>query len=251
MEEMKICKDGKLLETRWVYDEEKEEGEYITKDITDQAISRLFDVCTLEDGVTLKDIFLLLNTELDIFDAVLRNWTKEIVQEGLSQTEEKKNEYNPEEIEFLELYWYTYLDKSENIFGGFSRPSFHGIGWELKEDKMASWDKTHVEWPKGERIPWSLSFQSSKDLIHLPVKLNKTFPIYNEDVTDKVNYLYLLTKFEGAQYTLGNILYGIMWELSFHGGPEDRDSKGGELKDIAEKLKERDINTLPNFKFDE
>jgi len=237
-----LAKGGKLFQTSW----NSEIQDYETKEVTDQALRLLFEICELEQGVTLKDIFLLLNTELDIFNAVLGNWCKELVTEGLTQPQRLyTGQYDPDAIEYLELYWdfwYNASIKDGPCFRGYERPDLHGKGFELKEDLLHSWKNDDgtpaVEWPKGKRIPWSLSFQKTNDLINIPVKLDGTVSVYNDNLDDK-NWHEELMKFEGAGYTLGNILYGIVWELSFFGGPEDRNEKGDELKEISKELKER------------
>lgn len=233
-ESLKLTKGGKLVETKWVYDEAKKDGEYVARDVTDQAIRLMFDVVELEEGVTLKDLFLLMNTELDIFDAMIGNWCKEIVTEGLTKEPKQYGTYDSQEIEFLELYWNLWYDGKTPSFRGFSRPDLHGLGYVLQEDLMHSWGE--IEWPKGHRIPWSLSFQSSNKLINIPIKLASEVPVYNDNLDDKDNWHRVLTTYQGAEYTLGNILYGIIWELSFHGGPESRDEAGAELKELAKEI---------------
>ena len=39
--------------------------------------------CDLQEGVTLKDIFLLVSKNADFWDSLLGNWYREIVTEGL------------------------------------------------------------------------------------------------------------------------------------------------------------------------
>ena len=55
-EKLQIRKGGKLFETKWIYDKEKKEGHYEDRDVTDHAYRFLFDICDLEEGITLKDM---------------------------------------------------------------------------------------------------------------------------------------------------------------------------------------------------
>jgi hypothetical protein len=73
MEKLQIRKGGKLVDTRWIYDREKDQGEYQEFDVTDKAVRHLFDICYLAEDVTLKDLFLLLNTNLEQFDLIFGN----------------------------------------------------------------------------------------------------------------------------------------------------------------------------------
>lgn len=236
---LRISKGGKLIENEWVYDKEKEEGSYVDFDRTENAIRHLFDACELEEGITLKDVFLLLNTELDIFDSVLGNWCKEIVTEGLSKEPKiyDLSVYSPDQIEYLELYFTPGYESYEgkDSFYGFSRPDFHGVGVVLQEEKDF--------YKKGERIPWGISFTPANELINIPVKLNKEFTIYHS-ILSKPEYdgspdFGVIKRFNNPQYTLGHILNGIIWEMSFYGGPETRDGFNKELHDTKNELEER------------
>jgi hypothetical protein len=124
-EGLQIRKDGKLFKTRWVYDEAKEEGSWVATEVTERAVTLLFERCDVEDGVTVRDVFLLLNTELEIFDTIIGNWCKDIVTEGLKP---KGNNDFTDGIEFLELYWHIYKDSDydtkKSFFGGYLFPQF-------------------------------------------------------------------------------------------------------------------------------
>lgn len=240
MEKLTIKKGGKLVETKWVFDEKADEGSYQDFDKTDSALRYLFDTCELEEDVTLKDIFLLLNTELVLFDAVIGNWCKEIVTEGLTQPGKPYDlsKYDPEQIEYLELGYTPEYSKNKDegtCLYGFTRPDFGGVGVELKNDG----DMEH--WEKGQRVSWGISLTPANELINIPVKLSKEFTVYpsilNEDWDSRTRMQNPLAKFENPQYTLGNILHGIIWEMSFHGGPDSRQGFKESLDAQVEEIK--------------
>lgn len=236
---LRIAKGGKLIETDWVYDNEKEAGSYVDEDVTKLAIRRLFDPCTLEDGVSLRDIFELVNTELDIFDLVIGNWCKEIVTEGLTGTPKKVGYYDPAEIEYLTLgYYASYNSKKKNSFHGFHRPDFGGVGWKLKDNIYFDWNdpktgEKMIEHHKDTRINWGLSFTPANEIIDLYVILEPEMKIYEND-TDG-DYMSELHSFGEPEYTLGGIIQGIIYELSFHGGPVDR---SGTKEEIDQRLQQ-------------
>lgn len=243
-EKLEIRKGGQLIETKWVYDKDAKQGEYKEFDRTDNTITHIWDNCLLASDVTLRDIFLLLNTELEVFDAIIGNWCKEIVIEGLTQPAKVVGIYNPDEIEYLEITSSIFYDDGSEYgpsFHGHNKPSFGGVGFELKEDKLYDWNDSAtglpaIEWPKGERIPWGISFSKANDLIDLPVKLGDTVTVYNENInSDK--YHEVLTVYKGVTYTLGNILHCIIWEMSFHGGPDKRDEVSKELRETLINIK--------------
>lgn len=244
-EKLEIRKGGKLVETKWVYDRAKGEGEYVDKDVTDSALRRFFDLCELEEGVTLKDIFLLMNTELDVFDAVIGNWCKEIVTEGLTQPEKPYDLTDEEAIEFLELYWHVSYDDGSQFgpsFYGYHRADFHGIGIARTKDAYHDWvnadGSKDIMYKKGERTPWGISFTPANELINIPVILAKEFNVFNENTDAPIEkYNEIVATFKNPTFSLGHILHGIIWELSFHGGPDKRDDMKKEVFDIVDDIK--------------
>lgn len=225
-EKMEIRKGGNLVQTKWIYDEKKDVGSYQDIDRTDQAIQYLFERCELEEGVILKDVFLLLNSNIKCFDAVIGNWCEEIVTEGLTggSTPYNLGKYDPNQIEYLELYYSPQKVKEDGItqIVGFLRPDFHGVGVILQEDSDSETYK------KGDRINWGLSLSSADTLVNIPLKLNKKLIVldYMEDQRGKEK---VIGDFDNPEYELGNILYSIIWELSFHGSPKDREKFGKTL----------------------
>ena len=237
-EKLEIRKGGKLIETKWVYDKEAKQGSYVEFDRTDRAFRYLFEQCQLAPDVTLKDIFELLNSDIDVFDAVIGNWCEEIVTEGLTQPAKPYDlsKYDPEQIEYLELRYTPEYDldgDNKDVFYGFHRPDFGGVGVVLQNDG----DQDHYK--KGERIPWGVSFSKANDLINIPVKLADKFVVYEGimkwDKVSKDNKK--LAEFNNPTYTLGGILEGIIWELSFHGGPDKRNDMHKELLERVEEIK--------------
>lgn len=235
-----LQKGGKLVEEVWNSDTES----YDLKDVTYKAIRLFAEPCQLEEGVTLRDLFLLLNTELELFNCFYGNWLKEIVTEGLTvpHPEAYTGVYDPDGIEYLELYWYISLDK-QSLYG-YNRPSFHGIGFELQDNIYHDWEpKTDVMYHKGDRINWSLCMTPTNKIIDLPLKLNTVFNIYNEDVdAGKGQYGRIMHSFADSTYTLGNIIDGIIWELSFHGGPDKRSAFRDKILGMVDDIK----NTIDN-----
>lgn len=213
---LKIVKGGKLIR---IDDETKK-----TKDVTKYSPQFLFEQCVLDRGVTLRDIFLIINKNIEVYDSVLGNWVKEIVKEGLYSKQPKDKE-----LKYLELYWHYEYDEYKNKYSlcGGMFPELHG---RAKKDP---------------EIPCSIAFINTSTIIDLPVKFREHLGISDNsefDINNK-NKDYLKTyweehyyKFLNPQYTLGQILYGIMWELSFYGPPKDRDKRAKEITKLAEEI---------------
>jgi hypothetical protein len=199
MEGFKIASGGRLLRTDWVYDRVSGEGAYITKDVTDDAPRYLLISCTLEEGVILKDIFQLLKRHLEVYKLVMPRPVEEIVEEGLQP-------YTGEEIglDYVELYWQIDYDQAEKDFSGNTLPDFHGISLSAE-------------------YGFALDFIPANKIAGLPLKLCPKFTIYN--ATDRTSATY-----EGPKFSLGQILYGIIWELTWYGPPAKRDEESARLK---------------------
>ncbi len=202
MEGLKIISGGKLLRTTWVYDEDTDVGSYVTDDVTNVAPSCLFDACTLNEDVILRDVFYLLERHLDVFQIILNKWLSEIVEEGLRPFLE-----NETEIKYVELYWSVEHSQEDKTLSGNIFPEFHGIG-------------TSAE------IPISLMFTPTNEIAGLPLKLCDEFKIYPSITENEGRQTH---SYKGPQFSLGQILYGIIWELTWLGSPTERDQKGQEL----------------------
>lgn len=244
MEGMRIVKGGKLIKTEWHYDEEAESGEYKEVDITDHGIRYLFDGCTIADDVILRDIFLFLNNNIDLYDAVLGNWTREYVALGLAAPI-KPHVYAQEGVEYLELKFTPEVQKnlvdspSETLIGT-CFPNLDAVGWELRTDLDHGYGNVYKT---GERVPWSVLGFKVEELMEVPVKLSDEMPITYIDYTDKTNkknWWKEVANYKNPQYTLGQILHGIMWELSWHGNPTSREDFKNELKSRVDDIKEKE-----------
>ena len=105
------------------------------------------------------------------------------------------------------------------------RLHLHGIGHELAEDLPEERRK------KGERIEWSVSLTPLRELLALPVRVKAEVRITEEDATAKA-YMSEIRRARNADVTLGQVIHGLLWELSFHGGPQEQ-------REVSEDLKRR------------
>lgn len=240
-ETLVIKKGGKLVKIKWSVRSQK----WIEKNITSKAIFHLFDRCEIDDNVTLRDIFLLIKRDLHFYKIVIRNWVDEIVEEGL-KAKFKRDDKEGERIDYLELYWHYEVDKFNKektsqlqmpIF-----PGFHGVG--IYDNQPSN---------------WAVEMSPQSSIIGLPVKLKDELIIFDDSKfklgKKKYDYNYKGEIFKSPSYSLGQILYGIIWELSFFGSPKDRDEQKKKLdqsvKEIEEdekRVKEGKPSKLKTFK---
>jgi hypothetical protein len=206
-----ISKGGVLKHRKWVYDEELKKGEYVVSDVTDQLLRRLFELCELEEGVTMRDVFLLAQRETEVINALIDPRSSAVAEEGLKPYERTPEDDEDGRVDYAELYWCMEEDDDDKTLGGYFWPDFHGVG----VDKV------------GEPITWGIEMQPAYKNAHLPLVLNKEITI---SPGHKARMRALRAekpiqhrKREG-NFLLIHVLYGIFWELTFYGGPEDRDA---------------------------
>lgn len=210
MEGLTIKKGGIVERTRW--DSKLKKPTHVTTDVTEKAHHFLFETAKIEDDVTLRDIFLILQRHLGFYDDLLGNWCEEIVTEAFSLPEDQQQETGEGKMQYLELYWMfteSKEDKDRKSLSGFHFPSFHGWG----------------TWEDGTEGGFGVAFTPLYHLLDYPLKLNQEITIYDDiGRMPKPPRVY-----HEATYTLGHILYGIIWELSFFGSPAMRDGQREEL----------------------
>lgn len=220
---LQIKKGGKISFWDW----DSDIAGYTEIDVTNSVSKWLFEPCLIEEGVTLRDIFSILNTDLDFFGKLINCYLTEFVPEGLSSTEEKEDG-----LEYLELKFYPEhsIDKKYgNSFYGMMTPHFSGIGYILDKDTDFS--------KKGDRITYSVAFTEISKLMDIPVKLNDIMEITVADY-DVKNWHKNTITFDGTTFTFIQIILGIFEEISFHGNTENKNDHLEQLNNILKKAKD-------------
>jgi hypothetical protein len=258
---LELRRGGKLFASEW----DGETGDYVVQDVTERAPMYLFwPNCTIEEGVTLGDLFTLIKLHLPFFSVAINNWVEEYISEAYSQPAKKIDVYDPEGIEYLELSWYIEFDRggtrvstwgkkkreyeAEPYASGYSFPQLSGVGWELREDL----DQGHGNvYEAGHRINWGVGFTPAYELVDLPIRLNPRFRVFDDSIpieesNGDPNWREVVNC-GGATFTLGHILYGTIWELTWHGPPESRDERKA---DLDERMKEIDEGTANLVSFE-
>lgn len=188
------------------------------------SVAWLFEQCTIQKGVTLKDILVLLRQDMTTYVTILGNWVDEIVNEGLTSIKEPDDK-----VEKLELYWSLEREiyKGKKSFSGYHFPSFHGLGYKDKDGAVTN---------------YAVEFTPVGKLIEKEVVLRENLGIFTSDL-DNFKMTHNDETFNDATYTLGHILHGIIWELSFLGSPVDRDEKADEINQSLDDIKSGDYES--------
>lgn len=229
-EKLILTKDSKLVEVFW----DKENVEYVKREITHipSAYHLHERPCEIEEGTTLKDIFIYMKKNIHFWDVILGNWCSDFIEEGLKPFEEEDKNQDTT-TDYLELYWHgehsTYKDQEE--LSGMTTMCFHGMG-RYNEDCEYGYYK------KDDEVALGISFTPVNKIASVEIKINTMMKIYEFCKTDPL--------LKGTvEPTLFQILYAIIWELSFHGPPAKRDEKAQELAEISQEITDNPDSAIP------
>ncbi len=146
-----LLKDGSIEDSRWVYDDEKEEGEYVNipyekyiktftnTEVDNHLLANLDKKVKLEDGYTLRNYFSMVTKykSLQNLDSYFSDFLEEVNKAPTSGCNCKSGEER--DIEFLEIYKYvcyeTYSDEWVDTF--IPKP----VDNELKEKGLTDWEE--------------------------------------------------------------------------------------------------------------
>ena len=225
-------KPGPLLIARSWQTDNDENGQWHELDTTDRAHEYLFAYVTLDSAVTLGDLFRLLDASPVLKQVFRRDFAEELCDEarkgplgaGPSDAD------SPEGIEVLELYQQWSLDTSNQTYTSTQRLQLHGVGYQLEADAPSYYRK------KGERIQWAVSLTPLRELLALPVRVNPEVRVMEDDINAKAFNDEVL-KGKHPDVTLGQVIDGVVYELSFHGGPQERAEFRSGLDDQLAEIK--------------
>jgi hypothetical protein len=233
-----ILRPGPVLIARtWKTDGKHEDGSWHELDVTDRAHERLFDFITMDAAVTVGDIFRLLDASPLLQQVFRRDFAMELCAEArkgpVTAVKAADDSSVDERIEYLELYQEWNFDTSTRVYGPTQCLHLHGIGFELPEDSAGHGRR------KGERIHWSISLTPLRELLPLPLLVNPEVQITEDDINAKA-YGDEIARAHHANVTLGQVVHGVLWELSFHGAPE---MQSGVMEELKNRVAEVDAGT--------
>ncbi len=236
---------GTLVDWRWTYDEATETGAYVPRTVTERASEFLGEKVTLEDGVTLADLFELLERDHVLLAVFRRDFAVELLAEVRAAKAAgpwvAPDEPPEERIEFLELYRTWERNSKTQALEGVAHVAFHGVGPVLEADVL---DHGHVVHRAGDRIQWGVSTASPASMLGLPLRYRTKVLICEGDL-DAREWGRERDSVELAELTLFELLHGVLWELSFHGAAEDREAFLTELRDSVEAVRKGSAKTTP------
>jgi len=226
MERIRLGKGGLLKGDR--YNEATKTWEKDI-DVTQAFFFALSSYCDFEKGISLRDVFELVNriNLYPLLSPMLTGgmWLEDIVKEGLSSPAQT-DKY----LDFAVVGWNSAIHETKD-----------GINdWELKSDfhgrKEAKQDR------------YALDLTPSPKMIDMELRLDPIVEIRDEtklgfEAAKQTGQFPIILKCQ-RQHTLYDILIGIFWELSFHGGPKERDARYSDLMKQMERIDSGEEKTI-------
>jgi hypothetical protein len=189
----------------------------------DEIVHHLSEEVELGESLTFEAIFDIIfeNKEIleKIYKSCLGGFSLQPFINELNDIPSKKTE-----LDYLEIFWHS--DKSDNDLTIVS--GLHGIGVEETE--------TGVQ-PKGDIISYAIEFTPLNNLKYLKVKINKEIVTMNYDSKDD-NFQLNLGR---MTFTLYDLFYAILFEISWNGDPAGRENRLEELEETI-KTSEEEID---------
>ena len=148
--------------------------------VTDRAHEFLFEAITLHPQATLADVFALMEASPLLKRIYRPSFVDELCAEA-SKGPAHGEQPAHDRIETLELYAKWGLDTHTQTYSGTTRLRLHGVGPVLQEDHPEEHKR------KGERIEWAVSLTPLRELLALPVRVNHSMRITEDDQAAQVS----------------------------------------------------------------
>lgn len=197
----------------------------VDTDVAHRAVEFLYEPVTLDHRLKLGDVLSLLFVCPPLRQVFRRDFAEELCAEARKGPLPQSRGSDPEEvsgIESLELCWSWGYDTATTAYSSVHRLDLHGVGRILAVDAPAYGSRA------GERINWSISLTPVRELLDLPLRLRDAFNITEDDI-DANAYGDTVANAKCPVVLLGQVIHGVLYELSFYGGPEQQTEFHDEL----------------------
>lgn len=234
-----ILRPGPVLIARqWERDEASESNLLEGLVVTPVAHERLFEFVRIDAAVTLGDVLGLLVASPVLKQVFRRDFAEELCAEAAKGARMPLVEDPSEAIEYLELFQEWSVDSSSNLYGPTGDLQLHGVGVALAEDAP------DLRRTAGERVIWSISLTPLRELLQYPVRYNPDVSVSEDDPNAKA-FGSEIARVKAPDVTLGQVLRGVLGELSFHGAPQNQAEAFEELTRRLAEVKSGAAELIP------
>lgn len=230
MQGLVLIAGGCLEFVAWGVDAQTGEEGYLRSDVTADAGAYLMDAVRIERDLHLRDIFALLECNPILLQVFKRQYAAEYLTEARKKPATPyTGEYDAEGIEYLELQPDWEKNAQTGELGIHHRLSVVGVGHVLRQDVELNGGMLYSA---GTRIKWSIMYCPLAELWNLPLRFNGNVPVVEGSSINTDGHGSALNSVVLVP-SLAQIIHGVLWELSFGGGPEQTADLVDELVDAG------------------
>lgn len=255
MEKVEFTQEG-LFYHRW----NRKQKKFIKKKVKKlNVLKHLRDICTIENGVILKQIMNTVDS-YKLLKLVISqySWCSSI--EDFHKQVNEENQFDPNDdqdeiIEYLEVY--RQADAKELVekikHPGGLRERIRTISYEANYDfhgkGICTSKKEGMDYATGSdgKVRYGVSYTPLWKLANLPVIIREEFDVYESFDSKRHNKNNLPEKLltTKKEFSLLEFLDAIYWDISFMGGPQDNEQFLQSMKTQVEEIEKGNVPLIP------
>jgi len=210
----------------WAHEWDADGSEYISAKCI-QPLNGLGFPCELQEGLTVCDLFKAVQEHSLLTDLISRYSQCQAIDQFHEEISKSKETDVFAAVGHAEIYRVSQIH--DNEFGSW-------VDWHFVDIKAKCENCGREDWPDHGHFV-SLSYTPLNEIAHLELKLNKNYIIRNMDKDEVI--------FKGTtEFTLLEVLHAIYYDISFHGGPKNRDVFVKKLHEDVKKIRSGEMKTL-------
>lgn len=211
----------------------------VETDVSELAVEYLCELAVLDEGVTLRDVLLLLKNNTPLLQVLRRFWAVELVEEAFAgESGSDTGADEPDEVEYLLLTRPCAVDLRTESYEVMTRLGLVGIGFPQRDPGS---NGSNV----GDRQEWSMCGASVRTCLHYPLRLERTSKVFvhGRDLKAKAGRAIAMEEINFGPPTLLQILHSICYDLSFFG-------LGDRKSEVVDSLKNAEFFEMSAAEFD-
>lgn len=207
-------------------------------DVKQDADAYLFENVDLSESPTVRDVYLLMRDHCPNLIATYRRlFAVEVLREFTNGSSLPATDTDVHKTTHVEFQRYEEENTAEGMSDGFNY-SVCAMSEPLKED-----DDSGV-WRVGEVIPYAISFCTPQSIAHLPLRLADE-TIVTESDPFSTKFAQSIRRYRNTKIKLGDLIYALLWELTWHGVSTERDDAKAEILEKRNAVDVEEVKTYP------
>ena len=212
--DLQLQKGGKLVTLEW----SEEDDDFVETELEPMEYLFFANNTICLDSISLRDVFLLISKDIEFFSILTYcPFLDDLINEGLSKKTDTNN------ISFLELRRMAAIQKDEDKNYINKRMDFYG---------------------KGHEETFAIDMMQTNNIAHLPIFISETVNVMDE-LEENIMFSF------NEKFTLSEFVYGLIYELTTFGHPEERDFQKNVLIDRFDEAKLDELSGMSFSDFEE